>query len=375
MSNSSSNTAIGSIFQAQRAVMDQGTAALEQGAEVQRTAQRLAIDGVEQVGPIQREGIDVTRRTVVGFVRALSRDGSDGPGEDIDEIFAQLEETHEDLFEQLERVLRESSESYDESLDDIIETFEAQVDEVKVAQRDLEATTDDAVEVRAETAENVADQTFDTAQVTMDATQEVTEETVDALEDAAEDATDAAADAADEAADTTERAADEITDSASDAADDAEDDLERTVGSVEETVESAADQFDTEVERFRAELDSEFDGLGETYADRIVDSGIESLDDLAEATAEDVAEAAQTSETQAQTWIDRADERRTEREDATERLADLEGIGQTYAERLQAAGIETEGELAQTSVEEVAEIAEVGEDRASEWINQAQNEA
>jgi polyhydroxyalkanoate synthase len=65
----------------------------------------------------------------------------------------------------------------------------------------------------------------------------------------------------------------------------------------------------------------------------------------------------------------------TEREEATRRLEDVDGIGDTYADRLQRAGIETEGELAQTSAERVAEIAQVSEDRAGQWITQAQGQA
>jgi polyhydroxyalkanoate synthase len=56
-------------------------------------------------------------------------------------------------------------------------------------------------------------------------------------------------------------------------------------------------------------------------------------------------------------------------------LADLEGIGATYADRLAAAGVRTQGDLARTSAEEVAETADVSEERAGEWVQQAQDRA
>jgi polyhydroxyalkanoate synthase len=49
----------------------------------------------------------------------------------------------------------------------------------------------------------------------------------------------------------------------------------------------------------------------------------------------------------------------------------ISGIGQTYAERLRAADIETVGDLATTDPEEIAEIADVGLTRAADWRSQA----
>ena len=52
-----------------------------------------------------------------------------------------------------------------------------------------------------------------------------------------------------------------------------------------------------------------------------------------------------------------------------------EGIGQTYSDRLAAANVRTASQLSRTSIEDVSEIAQVNEGRASDWINQAQEEA
>jgi predicted flap endonuclease-1-like 5' DNA nuclease len=49
----------------------------------------------------------------------------------------------------------------------------------------------------------------------------------------------------------------------------------------------------------------------------------------------------------------------------------IQGLGPTYASRLRDAGIETVQTLTERSPEEVAEAADVGEGRASTWIDQA----
>jgi polyhydroxyalkanoate synthase len=59
----------------------------------------------------------------------------------------------------------------------------------------------------------------------------------------------------------------------------------------------------------------------------------------------------------------------TDDEDADD-VDTVNGIGPTYAERLQAAGIETTADLAAADAETVAEAAEVSASRAQDWIDQ-----
>jgi polyhydroxyalkanoate synthase len=49
----------------------------------------------------------------------------------------------------------------------------------------------------------------------------------------------------------------------------------------------------------------------------------------------------------------------------------LNGIGETYADRLRGVGIATVADLASADVETVASAAEVSEERAESWIEQA----
>ena len=54
-------------------------------------------------------------------------------------------------------------------------------------------------------------------------------------------------------------------------------------------------------------------------------------------------------------------------------VEEIKGIGPTYAERLEAAGIGTVADLAAADPAEVAEAAQAGENRAGDWVERAQD--
>lgn len=60
-------------------------------------------------------------------------------------------------------------------------------------------------------------------------------------------------------------------------------------------------------------------------------------------------------------------------EDAGESVDKIKGIGPTYRDRLEAGGLETVAELADSDVETVADLAQTSEGRAEEWIRRARN--
>ena len=79
---------------------------------------------------------------------------------------------------------------------------------------------------------------------------------------------------------------------------------------VESPDEAAAEAVDT-VDEAASDADDEtaadvetVDGIGPTYADRLREAGIETVAELAEADAADLAEIAQTNESRAQDWLD-----------------------------------------------------------------------
>lgn len=86
---------------------------------------------------------------------------------------------------------------------------------------------------------------------------------------------------------------------------------------------------------------------------------------------EDVAETAD-SEEPAQPTADDEDETDDGIGDAADvAVAEVNGIGPTYSDRLTDAGIDTVAALADANAEEVAEAAQVSESRATDWISQA----
>jgi predicted flap endonuclease-1-like 5' DNA nuclease len=89
-----------------------------------------------------------------------------------------------------------------------------------------------------------------------------------------------------------------------------------------------------------------------------------------ETDAEDETESEVENETEADTADDGA-----EAEPADEpavSVEEIKGIGPTYAERLEAAGIETVADLAASDAATVAEAAETSEGRAADWVDRAQ---
>lgn len=109
-----------------------------------------------------------------------------------------------------------------------------------------------------------------------------------------------------------------------------------------------------------AALDVEtINGLGPTYADRLREDGIESVDDLTTADIEAVAKSAEVPEERAQEWIEQA------------RLGMIDGLGTTYADRLAEEGITTIEDMTAAGARAVADAADVTEERAQGWIDQA----
>jgi polyhydroxyalkanoate synthase subunit PhaC len=101
----------------------------------------------------------------------------------------------------------------------------------------------------------------------------------------------------------------------------------------------------------------------EWYMERsVVEDDTDGEDESDDAATIDIDDPAQDGESEAE---DAASE------DGSPDVAVINGIGQTYADRLHDGGIETVDDLRDAEVETVAEIAEISESRAREWIDLA----
>ena len=108
------------------------------------------------------------------------------------------------------------------------------------------------------------------------------------------------------------------------------------------------------------------DVIGDVHAEALHEAGIETVPGLAETDADDVAEAADVSDDEAQAWVDEAQQRQEEG------IRTVAGIGETRADSLHEAGVESVGDLAAADAERVADAVDVSTERASEWIRNAQ---
>jgi len=129
---------------------------------------------------------------------------------------------------------------------------------------------------------------------------------------------------------------------------------------VEADAEDTAEAIDVDIEDAAEDVTDAAEDVAKDLGDG-VEAATSDVEDAAEDIEDDVEDAAEAVEGTAH--------------DETASGADVKGIGKTYAARLEAAGIETPGDLATTGAAEVAEAAGVSEDRASEWIQQAQTGA
>jgi len=121
---------------------------------------------------------------------------------------------------------------------------------------------------------------------------------------------------------------------------------------------------------------TEIEGVGEVYAQKLMEMGIPTTEDLLEKGAtskgrQEIAEQTDVSGTLILRWVNRVD------------LFRVKGVGQEYADLLEAAGVDTVPELAQRNAENLyTRLGEVNQekklvrrlpalDQVKGWIEQA----
>ncbi len=120
----------------------------------------------------------------------------------------------------------------------------------------------------------------------------------------------------------------------------------------------------------------DIEGIGETYASKLEDAGLTSIENLLKVCCEkkgrkDIAEKSAISEALILGWANRAD------------LSRVKGVSTQYADLLECAGVDTVPELAQRNAENLqAKMAEVNEEKnlvrqvpsasqVTDWVAQA----
>lgn len=281
------NTPFDAAFEMQRMTIEQSQRAFEQGIEFQQNANRMLLGGLETQEAAQRQSLELMREVTHGYFDALesTMPGAGGSFRQlhrtIDQQFDAIEEGHAQLLESLEAQMEEGADVYDEALEQYIETLEEQTDAMLDAQEQTHEQT-------AEVTEEFQGQ-FEEAQRQM---QHQSEQFQDQLEEQSEQFQSQFEEFQGQLTEQLETFQNELLEAQG----------EMQTGA-QQGVEASQARSEEVAERFQDQLE-EIEGLGETYANRLREAGFDSMEALAEANAEAVADAAEVSREQAEEWIE-----------------------------------------------------------------------
>lgn len=231
-----------------RAIVDFGpaTQAHERSYGTVRSAVDVYFDALESMSPAQQDLLVDFRRTV-------------------DEQLDSLEANQLEAIETIEANVKDGNESAEELLEEFVAALDEQFEAVLDGHGDVEDQTVQAFDGFEENLEEL--------QAAFEAqSEEVSEHLAAQLEQFEAQVADA------------QQQVEDVT---------------------EELAETTEQQVESHVEVVGESLEA-IEGIGTTYADRVREQGIDSLDALAEANADAIAEAAEVSHAQAQKWIDAA---------------------------------------------------------------------
>lgn len=293
------------MFDVQRTAIKQSQQAIKQGLAVQRSTDKIAKNTLKAQESMQRQGLELAQATAhsyLGAAAAFANAGQPGNGrldgqvrtqsqvrsqsrasaQAVDETFAQLKETHSELYDALERELDRGIDSFDDLSEEYVEALDEGVDGLLESTRTIE---DETTENVSEFSQSLHEQL------------ERTQEIQDRLEE----------------------------------------EFERQTQQAEQLLEKQAEQ----AEQFQQELEEEAERMQRQLQSQSPD-----------ASSGGAAAGAST--------------------DAESELEHIEGLEATYAERLENAGINSIEDLVEADSQRVASVAEVSEDRAEQWIQQAE---
>ncbi|MCU4742820.1 helix-hairpin-helix domain-containing protein [Natronoglomus mannanivorans] len=317
---SSTTTPLEAMFEMQRQSIEHGQQLFEQSLELQQNALETALhNGIATQRSAQRQGTELTRQVTNAQYDAVEETVDDGElREAIDHQFAESAQRTQkllnaqfehgtDLFQQLLRAQFDALEStvdggefdarssidqqfeeFDQAQEDAWNEFEAvfleTVDDLSDQQKVLLAeSVDSFLDAQRETAQRTVEGVRgaqEMAETVQQESQDVVETVQRETEDVAAEAAEATVDEVTEGGDVSERMAVETTDA------------------IENAVEAGADATQRNLQTL--------EGVGATYAARLASIEIDTVEDLADAQATVIAEAAEISEEQADAWIEAA---------------------------------------------------------------------
>lgn len=361
------------MFEMQRSATEMGRRMLDGGRSVQRDVAEGTRTGLRAQEFAQQQTMELARLTAQNYLTVFkmavpaSESEVDGVKRNVDAQFEDLRRAHADVFDGLEA----NVDDYEEFSAEYLETLQGGPTAATEVQRRAEAETVRWAEELGDAAEQTSEAIAQSVEEATEATERATRISLDAFEDATETAADIAEEQPRTLSGRIRGIGDTYAENLREAGIETLEDLasaqaEAVAEATSVSVERAREWINRAGATYAQNVDLIY-GIGEAHAEDLHAGGIETIADLAEADADEVAELTGVSEDHAQEWIDDAQTRQKEG------IEIVDGIGERRAERLRKAGIETLADLAAADVNEVAEAAEVSVERASEWIDAAQD--
>ncbi|MDF9744822.1 helix-hairpin-helix domain-containing protein [Natrinema salsiterrestre] len=279
---SQSESPIRAMFDAQRTAVKQSQQLFKHGMATQRNVDTMALTGLKGQASLQRQQLALAQAATHGYVSAtaamLPSDDAPEAHRTIDETFDQLQSTHTEFYDALEREVERDVESANELSEEFVDALDEQTDQLLEMTRSVE---DQAVQNVDEFSGQLREQ--------LERTQELQDQLEDRLEDQTGDVETLL-----------ERQAEQI---------------EQFQQQLEEQAEAVTREIPvqgTDEPHTKIETDAEHtleavEGIDADVREQLSEAGITTIQDLTRAGAENVAEAADISESQAEEWIEQAE--------------------------------------------------------------------
>ncbi len=270
------------MFDAQRTAVKQSQQLFKQGMATQRNVDTMALTGLKGQASLQRQQLALAQAATHGYVSAtaamLPSDDSPEVHRTIDETFDQLHTTHMEFYDALEREVKRDVESANELSEEFVDALDGQTDQLLEMTRSVE---DQAVQNVDEFSGQLSEQ--------LERTQELQDQLEDQLEDQTGDVETLL-----------ERQAEQI--------EQFQQQLEEQAEAVTREIPvQGSDEPHTKIETDPEHTLEAVEGIDADVREQLSEAGIATIQDLTRAGAENVAEAADISESQAEEWIEQAE--------------------------------------------------------------------
>lgn len=332
------------LFEAQRSAIEQSQRATEQAVQFQNQLNHIALSGLKSQESVQRQGVELLQAGTHSYLSTVdamtpgARTSTAQLRRRTDEAFEQLKHNHADLFESVEHEAEQGLDSYEELSAEYLDALDEQLDVLLDAHEDIQSQSVEALEELEARTEEFGERFEDDLDESMDRAEEMQARIEEQIEEQTEQA-------------------EQFQGQLESQLDEMQTELDRQAAQMQRSAESIEIESESNGEMSPAgdgdeaesTLDVEtVDGIGPSYAEDLRAEGIETVDDLATADAGTVAEATGVSEERAEEWIEETGTETLEGIGTTytDRLADA-GI-ETMAD-LNAAGAETVAEAADVS--------------------------